>query len=146
MADALVIVYSIVDRDSLKAAKTVLEHLNKRVHGAIPVLLLGNKTDLEHARQVARDDVTLLAHQFKCSHCEVSAAESFSPVNSIMQQLLEDGIQFRRTRVGQVKRRKSIFENVSRRLGSVFRRKSLEGSPPKRKAPHVTNNINRRSV
>lgn len=142
----MVIVYSIVDRDSLKAAKTVLEHLNKRVHGAIPVLLLGNKTDLEHARQVARDDVTLLAHQFKCSHCEVSAAESFSPVNSIMQQLLEDGIQFRRTRVGQVKRRKSIFENVSRRLGSVFRRKSLEGSPPKRKAPHVTNNINRRSV
>ncbi|KAK7480719.1 hypothetical protein BaRGS_00028087 [Batillaria attramentaria] len=145
-ADAVIVVYSVIDSESLKSAHTILDFLNKRVHFSVPVLLLGNKTDLEHLRQVSRDDVMRMTRNYGCRHCEVSAAESYTGVNRPFQQLLADGLETRRTRLGHVKRRKSLFENVSRRLGNVFRRKSLEEVLPKRRLPTVVENMNRRSV
>lgn len=145
-ADAIVIVYSIIDRRSLKQAQDILDSVNSKAHCNVPVLLLGNKTDLEHLRQVSRDDVILMTHQYRCRHCEVSVAESYAAVDRPMQELLTRGLETRRSRLSQVKRRKSLFENVSRRLGNVFRRKSLEELLPKRKLPRVTENVNRRSV
>ena len=145
-ADAIVVVYSIVDRRSLKRAQDILDSVSGQTRPNVPVLLLGNKTDLEHLRQVSRDDVVLMTHQYRCRHCEVSVAESYRAVDGPMQELLTTGLETRRSRLSPLKRRKSLFENVSRRLGNVFRRKSLEELLPKRKLPRVTENINRRSV
>ena len=145
-ADAIVIVYSIIDRGSLKEAQDIMDSIMHRASFSIPVLLLGNKTDLEHLRQVSRDDVVLLTHQYRCRHCEISVAESYSSVDAPMQELLSQGLENRRVRLSQMKRRKSIFENVSRRLGNVFRRKSLEEQTPKRKDARKKENINRRSL
>ncbi|KAK7108498.1 hypothetical protein V1264_016233 [Littorina saxatilis] len=145
-ADAIVIVYSIVDRQSLKQAQDLLDQVTEKAPFNTPVLLLGNKTDLEHRRQVSHDDVILMTHQYQCRHCEVSVAESYTAVDRPMQELLTEALLNRRLRLGQVKRRKSIFENVSRRIGNVFRRKSLEELLPKRRLARVMINVNRRSV
>lgn len=145
-ADAIVIVYSIIDRRSLKQAQDILDSVSSKAHCNVPILLLGNKTDLEHLRQVSHDDVTLMTHQYRCRHCEISVAESYTAVDRPMQELLTRGLETRRLRLSQVKRRKSLFENVSRRLGNVFRRKSLEEFLPKKKLSRVTENVNRRSV
>lgn len=145
-ADAVIIVYSIIDYQSLKSAQTLLHFVNRRAHYSVPVLLLGNKTDLEHLRQVSRDDITLMKQQYRCHHFEVSAAESYTGVDKPFQQLLADGLENRRTRQGHLKRRKSIFGNMSRKIGNVFRRKSLEEDLPKRRLPTVMEYTNRRSV
>lgn len=51
-ADAFVIVYSITDEVSLKVAKKEVEAIRSRSAPYTPVLLLGNKLDLDHARKV----------------------------------------------------------------------------------------------
>ncbi|XP_076444546.1 ras-related and estrogen-regulated growth inhibitor-like [Babylonia areolata] len=145
-ADALVIVYSITDRRSLKQARELMDCLLTGASMHVPVLLLGNKADLQHHRQVSRHDVRLLTHQYPCRHCEISVAESCSAVDKPMQDLFREGLENRRLKMGQVKRRRSLFENVSRRLGNVFRRKSLEEQLPKKKPPRKIENINRRSL
>ena len=56
-ADAYVIVYSICDACSFEKAKTLLENISKvRSNSYLPVLLLGNKTDLEHRRAVGVEE------------------------------------------------------------------------------------------
>ena len=66
-SDACVVVYSIADRSSFRAAQEVLlalhsnwliqpqqqqQHQQQHQQQQLPVLLLGNKKDLEHLRQV----------------------------------------------------------------------------------------------
>lgn len=52
-ADAYIVTYSIVDMNSFSYALDLLERISV-LRGAIrpPILLLGNKKDLEHNRQV----------------------------------------------------------------------------------------------
>ncbi|KAL8613700.1 hypothetical protein ACOMHN_029792 [Nucella lapillus] len=146
-ADAFVIVYSITDRHSLKQAQDLMDTLlftTPSLH--VPILLLGNKSDLEPHRQVTSYDVTLLTHQYRCRHCEISVAESYSAVDRPMLDLFKEGLENRRVRLGHMKRRRSLFENVSRRLGNVFRRTSLEEQLPKKKVTRKKEYANRRSL
>ncbi|KAL8599142.1 hypothetical protein ACOMHN_007858 [Nucella lapillus] len=169
-ADAYIIVYSITDTASLKHAHTILDNLHHHHHhhhlSPTPsalhtptVLLLGNKTDLQHLRQVSRHDVTRVTQQYPaCRHSELSAAESCRAVDGPMQEVLAECAERRegggeRGRCsGQVKsrRKKSLFGHVSRRLGCVFRGKSLDEFPPRKRRSSArevsADNLNRRSV
>jgi hypothetical protein len=108
------------------------------------------------ALQVTCSDVTLLTHQYRCRHSEVSVAESGSGVATALQTLLYEAAECRRSRQTMIKRRRkgSLLENVSRRIGNVFRRKSLEELIPKKAKHGSTHNcalketsfVNRRSV
>ncbi|BFZ10135.1 hypothetical protein BsWGS_13174 [Bradybaena similaris] len=147
-ADAFVIVYSITDEVSLKVAKKEVEAIRSRSAPYTPVLLLGNKLDLEHARKVYSGDVEKLRETHGCLHSEVSAAESHLLIVNSFLDLVMDAFSSVCHNGRIVKRRKSLFENVSRKLGNVFRRKSLDSTPMyKKKLPRISyHNVNRRSV
>ena len=52
-ADAFVVVYSVCDRQSFLHAGHLLETISTiKAPGKYPIILLGNKRDLEHAREV----------------------------------------------------------------------------------------------
>ena len=52
--DGTIVVYSVTDTKSFQVAQTLAERLrqDKRIPSAIPVVLLGNKYDLEHSRYI----------------------------------------------------------------------------------------------
>lgn len=55
--EAFVVVYSILSRSSFHAARTLIESLSKaRASAYIPMMLLGNMTDLDDRRQVAVEE------------------------------------------------------------------------------------------
>lgn len=56
----------------------------------LPLILLGNKRDLEHVRQVMLEDGQELALKFRCQFYEVSAAESFVGVRLAFQGLVRE--------------------------------------------------------
>ncbi|CAG5131132.1 unnamed protein product, partial [Candidula unifasciata] len=147
-ADGFVVVYSITDEISLKVARREVETIRSRANSYTPVLLLGNKLDLDHARKVYSEDVEKLRETYGCLHSEVSAAESHLMIVNSFLDLVMDAFSSVCHNGRMTKRRKSLFENVSRKLGSVFRRKSLDDSPMyKKKLPRISyHNVNRRSV
>ena len=70
-------VYSIADRESFDEIKDFRDQI-LRVHedggsGAKPILLVGNKCDLEDQRQVAKEEAASLARSWGCPHLETSA-------------------------------------------------------------------------
>ncbi|XP_053949343.1 uncharacterized protein LOC128857619 [Anastrepha ludens] len=72
--DLFVVVYSVVDRNSFKAAEKVLQYLKEHemllTRGAI---LVGNKTDLERHREVNRQIGRKLAKEICCKFIETSS-------------------------------------------------------------------------
>ena len=78
---------------------------------------------------------------------EVSAAECHLTIVDKVQALIADTTAELRHRGRSAKRRRSLFENVSRKIGSVFRRKSFDESSAscKRKVLRFAHN-NRHSV
>ena len=55
-SECVLVVFSLTDRESLEEARTVLERLWQcGVVGSLPVILVGNKTDLVRTRQVPAD-------------------------------------------------------------------------------------------
>ena len=87
-ADAVVLVYSVTDRRSFD----LIEQLHQQVvrtGGANmpPVILLANKADLLHLRQVDAQQGPMLAETLGCSFYEVSASEDYSQVHKAFHRL-----------------------------------------------------------
>ncbi|CAG8553076.1 6150_t:CDS:2 [Paraglomus brasilianum] len=69
-----VLVYSITSRQSLELAKLIREKiLNFKGTDSVPMVLVGNKTDLHMQRQLTPEDGRDLASKWGCSWIEASA-------------------------------------------------------------------------
>lgn len=87
-ADAVVLVYSVTDRRSFD----LIDQLHQQVVRAgganmPPVILLANKADLLHLRQVDSQQGPLLVGTLGCSFYEVSASEDYSQVHTAFHRL-----------------------------------------------------------
>ncbi len=126
-ADAFILVYSITDDCAVMEVEHELYNIHRnRQFPRVPVTILGNKLDLQHFRNVPSDDFRPMVQKYQCRHLELSAAEDFSKVCTIFEGLFSEAFEAQKQRSKNVKRRKSILENMSRKLGNMFKRKSLE--------------------
>lgn len=86
-ADGLVIVYSITSKLSFQNAKYLLQEVSElqktRDTYDAPVMLVGNKNEMERYRQVSKLDGSALATQYACAYHEVSAAGDFKDVEKV---------------------------------------------------------------
>uniref|UniRef100_A0A8C4RAI0 small monomeric GTPase n=1 Tax=Eptatretus burgeri TaxID=7764 RepID=A0A8C4RAI0_EPTBU len=73
--EGFIICYSITDRRSFQEAAQFKQLIYQVRHSYdIPIVLVGNKTDLEGMRQVTREEGRVLAREFNCQFFETSAA------------------------------------------------------------------------
>ena len=90
-ASAIIVVYSVTSRQSFLDAEKILQ----MIHESKPLepgctLLLGNKEDLSHLREVSSKEGKRLSMHYGVRFSEVSAAESYENVyNTIMKLLIE---------------------------------------------------------
>jgi len=92
-ADGLVLVYSITDRSSFNYVKQVWQHVQdlRGTHGKeVPMVLLGNKGDMVHLRQVSSEEGEILAKDFDCNFGEVAAADQVVEVAEAFHELCRD--------------------------------------------------------
>ncbi|XP_075898947.1 ras-like protein family member 12 [Nelusetta ayraudi] len=97
-ADAFLVVYSIDNAESFKGCQPYLQTLslhNKTCRPQVPIILLGNKLDMDRYRLVSRCDGETLASQFGCLFFEVSACLDFVSVQHVFYEAV------RRTRRGR---------------------------------------------
>ncbi|XP_067999582.1 ras-like protein family member 12 isoform X3 [Melanerpes formicivorus] len=92
-ASAFLVVYSIDDRKSFEGCQQYLEVLALHARGCqrrCPVLLLGNKLDMEQYRQVPAAEGMSLASRFGCLFYEVSACQDFAGVQQVFHEAVRE--------------------------------------------------------
>ncbi|XP_013392610.1 ras-related and estrogen-regulated growth inhibitor-like protein isoform X2 [Lingula anatina] len=135
--DGIVVVYSVTDRRSYEAALNLLDliRLHARPGTSTPTILVGNKVDLEHIREVDADDAEKDASEYPdCFPMESSAAtlpdEAAVIFESLLKKLINkrDSLKVPRRKVSVVLQGspKLIRTHIKRRL-SMFN-KSRNGT------------------
>ncbi|KAF3697688.1 Ras-like protein family member 11A-like [Channa argus] len=90
-ADGYVLVFSITDHNSYQTIQPLYQHV-RRIHpsGNIPVILVGNKSDLLRARQVPADEGETLAASLGGVYFEASARENHEGVHTAFLHLCQE--------------------------------------------------------
>uniref|UniRef100_A0A8C6LEZ8 small monomeric GTPase n=1 Tax=Nothobranchius furzeri TaxID=105023 RepID=A0A8C6LEZ8_NOTFU len=93
-ADGYVLVFSITDNSSYRTIQPLYQHI-RRIHpsGNIPVILVGNKSDLLRARQVPVDEGETLATSLGGVYFEASARENHEGVHAAFIHLCQEVIR-----------------------------------------------------
>ncbi|XP_015260412.1 PREDICTED: ras-like protein family member 12 [Cyprinodon variegatus] len=88
-ANAFLVVYSINDMKSFEGCQLYLQMLllhNNTFRSQTPVILVGNKLDMDRYRQVSQSDAEALATRYGCLFFEVSACRDFHSVQHIFYE------------------------------------------------------------
>ncbi|MEQ2203734.1 hypothetical protein XENOCAPTIV_002925 [Xenoophorus captivus] len=114
MGDAYIIVYSVTDKSSFEKASELRIQLRRaRQSENIPIILVGNKSDLVRSREVSVEEGSACAVVFDCKFIETSAS-----LHHNVHALFE-GI------VRQIRLRKDSKEENARRMANCRRRESI---------------------
>ena len=117
--EGFIIVYSITDRHTFREAAQYKEQIDRiRKTENIPMVLVGNKNDLEGKRQVTTEEGQALARQFECHFFETSAALRHF-VDDVFHTLIREIRKKERAELkGQAKRNRK-WKNIGK-SGSIF--------------------------
>ncbi|XP_073495360.1 ras-related and estrogen-regulated growth inhibitor-like protein [Phyllobates terribilis] len=122
-ADGFILVYSICDSDSFNVVRQLLQRIRqlKKRHSSAPVIIVGNKRDLQHRRQISSEEGRLLAISSDCDFFEISAAETYHGSLVVFHQLLET------VRVSRTLSKKNVgIKGIVRSMSAVFGRRRTE--------------------
>lgn len=100
------LVYSIIDRTSFAYVRRIATAISD---SDTPIVLVANKSDMVHLRQVSAEEGTVLARACECGFYEVAAAEQDGLVAAAFQDLC---------RAVLASRRKSKHSLLERMLGA----------------------------
>mmetsp|Transcript_39619 Transcript_39619/g.55196 ORF Transcript_39619/g.55196 Transcript_39619/m.55196 type:complete len:192 (-) Transcript_39619:129-704(-) len=96
--EGFVIVYSITDEDSFRSVDKfhddVLDNKDVTEEGIVPMVLVGNKCDLDSDRKVSASDATAKSSQWKCPFLEASAKANIN-VQELFAACVKDVIEKR---------------------------------------------------
>ena len=95
-SQAFLFIYSITSRTSFEEISSLRDEIlrvkrekEEREEMFVPIVLVGNKIDLQHQRQVSIIEGMELAKSFNCPFFEASAKTSFNIENSFFQVVRE---------------------------------------------------------
>ncbi|KAG5839707.1 hypothetical protein ANANG_G00207810 [Anguilla anguilla] len=92
-ASAFLVVYSIAERHTFEGCQAYLDILALHSRGETPqppIILLGNKVDMERYRQVSRCEGVALASRYSCLFFEVSACLDFLSVQQVFHEAVRE--------------------------------------------------------
>ncbi|CAH0557644.1 unnamed protein product [Brassicogethes aeneus] len=114
-ADACVIVYDITCRTSFNQASDMLQRV-LQLRTQIPTVLLGNKADLEHLRQIDEVEGRSLAAKHNLQFYEVSVAENTTQIYTAFDLILN---MCRTNHAAQKTRKFSVSKMIGTLIGNT---------------------------
>ncbi|XP_066577395.1 ras-related and estrogen-regulated growth inhibitor-like protein [Amia ocellicauda] len=139
-ADGFILVYSICDRQSFQVVRQQVQRIrqagSRRCRGGAgggpvampPIVIVGNKRDLQHRREVSAEEGRLLALAAgpDCGFFEVSAAEAHHGALLVFHGLLERIREARGARKGSGAGSGTGLRGIVRSVSAVFGRRRTE--------------------
>lgn len=89
-ADGYILMYSLTDRDSFNKLTHyhALTRSMRKPDSTLPLVMVGSKRDLAHARCISEKEAIDMASKFGCPSFEISIAEAPEGVTAVMDELL----------------------------------------------------------
>ena len=84
LGDLYIIMYSVTDRNSFGECRRIATFLRENSAGNIDLVLVGNKTDLEHSRDILECEGSLLSEELDCRFYEISVAHNFTAAEYVV--------------------------------------------------------------
>ncbi|XP_030645299.1 ras-related and estrogen-regulated growth inhibitor-like protein [Chanos chanos] len=122
--DGFILVYSICDRASFNVVRQQVQRIRQaknKLSSSTPIIIVGNKRDLQHRRTVSSEEGRLLALSADCGFFEISAAETYHGVLMVFHELFD---LIREARA--MKKGPAGFKGIVRSMSAVFGRKRTE--------------------
>lgn len=115
--------YSICDRSSFEVVRQQVHLIrqSRKMSANAPIIIVGNKRDLQHQRTVSSEEGRLFALSADCSFFEISAAETYHGVLLVFHELLE---LIKETRA--LKKAVVSIRGIVRTVSAVFGKKRAE--------------------
>ncbi|KAA0703355.1 Ras-related and estrogen-regulated growth inhibitor-like protein RERG/Ras-like protein [Triplophysa tibetana] len=90
-ADGVILVYSICDRSSFEVVQQQVQLIRqtRKLSASAPIIIVGNKRDLQHQRTVSSEEGRLFALSSDCGFFEISAAETYHDVLLVFHEILD---------------------------------------------------------
>lgn len=112
ISNGFICMYSINFRKSFERIANYLPEISKiKGYSDIPLILVGNKCDLENERQVNYEEGKLLSEQFKCEFFETSSKARYN-ISEVVEALV-DRIQKKRDGIP------NVDNNISNNSGTI---------------------------
>lgn len=89
-ADGIMIVYSIMDRESFESCKKLVDKVLQLCDEATPISIIGNKADMLHMRQVQFEEGLAFCRNRNLLFSEVSAGDSYDSVEKAVKTLIQE--------------------------------------------------------
>ena len=124
--DGFMLVYSVTDKDSfqqLTKMKQFIEDVRRTRN--VPIVIVGNKTDLAHAREVSVAQGEQLAADWTCAFFEVSACDGGTEIEDAYHELFRE-VRRRKTVDGKTRRRSSA-QQVRHAISKMITKKLQTG-------------------
>ncbi|XP_066531059.1 ras-related and estrogen-regulated growth inhibitor-like protein [Hoplias malabaricus] len=119
--DGFILVYSICDRASFNVVQKQVQCIREaKSKLSAPIIIVGNKRDLQHRRAVSSEEGRLLALSADCGFFEISAAETYHAVLMVFHELLD------LIRESRVPKKAARLRGIVRTMSAVFGRKRTE--------------------
>ncbi|XP_014677201.1 PREDICTED: ras-related and estrogen-regulated growth inhibitor-like, partial [Priapulus caudatus] len=119
--DAFLLVYSITDRDSFDQISGVKKFIEEtKCSMAVPCIIVGNKSDLDHIRQVPKEEGENLASELGCGFYECSACDGDVAVFDAFLELHRDARRRRMLDTRGRRRSSTAAQQVINVLNKVF--------------------------
>ena len=93
VADGFLLVFAINDKESFNALKGKYDRIMKVKGSNCPIILVGNKCDLESSREVQEAEAKELAQSWNCEYVETSALKEINcktPFISLSSKLVKE--------------------------------------------------------
>ncbi|CAH2225172.1 ras family member 11A [Pelobates cultripes] len=133
-AEGILLVYSITDSKSYEYVRHLYQHIRKVYSDSkIPVILVANKGDLLHVRQVSSDSGIQLANELGCFFVEISTSENCQGVCDVFQYLCKEINKVQTSSSGE-RRRVSIIPRPRSPNMQDLKRRFKQALTPKVKA------------
>ncbi len=115
------LVYSIISRESFEQVKELKKNIDKikGIYSRTACVLIGNKCDLRHQRQVTTIEAKGLARDLDCGIFEVSAAEEIEPITEVFRHTI--------SRTLDRKERALLDSSRARKAGGASNNNNNEG-------------------
>ena len=92
VADGFLLVYAVNDKESLKVLENKYERIEKNNKGNVPIIVVGNKCDLEDQREITREQGMEFATKIGAKYYETSALTDFNKNCKVIFQTCADMI------------------------------------------------------
>lgn len=121
-ADGFILVFSLTDPTSFETLRRIKQYvLRVRKESKVPMIILANKSDLNHARRISPFEARSLAADCHCQLYEVSASESCPSVISAFNALTREVkyVQKKKEKLKKVLQRPSVSKKLQ--LSKTFK-------------------------